>query len=117
MAERLRIIITINATYNMQTSDFDYNLPKELIAQTPAEPRDSSRLMVVDRYKKTVEHRQFFNILEYLKPGDLLVWNNTKVFKARLRSAFSDSNFRGILLCPFIREKAQESKKACSSKS
>lgn len=69
----------------MLTSDFDYNLPKQLIAQCPADPRDSSRLMVVDRSKKAVEYRRFFNIADYLKKGDLLVWNNTKVFKARLR--------------------------------
>ncbi len=69
----------------MLTKEFDYNLPKELIAQTPAEPRDSSRLMVVNRGNKSVEHRQFFNIVDYLKKGDLVVWNNTKVFKARLK--------------------------------
>ena len=69
----------------MLTSDFDYNLPPELIAQTPAEPRDSSRLMVVDRRHKTWQHRQFFNVVDYLQEGDLLVWNNSKVFKARLR--------------------------------
>jgi len=69
----------------MMTSDFDYNLPKELIAQTPLEPRDSSRLMVIDKNNKKIEERQFFDIVDYLQPGDLLVWNNTKVFKARLR--------------------------------
>ena len=68
----------------MLTSDFDYNLPPELIAQHPAEPRDSSRLMVVDKNNKTVEHRHFSDITDYLKDGDLLVWNNSKVFKARL---------------------------------
>ncbi|MBU0546222.1 tRNA preQ1(34) S-adenosylmethionine ribosyltransferase-isomerase QueA [Patescibacteria group bacterium] len=69
----------------MLTSDFDYNLPENLIAQQPAEPRDSSRLMVVDRKEKTIDHRHFFDIVNYLRKGDLLVWNNTKVFKARLR--------------------------------
>ncbi len=69
----------------MMTSDFDYNLPKELIAQTPLNPRDSSRLMIVDKKTKKVEERHFFDIVDYLQPGDLLVWNNTKVFKARLR--------------------------------
>lgn len=68
----------------MKTSDYDYELPKELIAQTPAEPRDSSRLMVIDRGAQTIEHRHFSDLLEFLRPGDLLVWNNTKVFKARL---------------------------------
>ncbi|HRY36569.1 MAG TPA: tRNA preQ1(34) S-adenosylmethionine ribosyltransferase-isomerase QueA [Candidatus Magasanikbacteria bacterium] len=69
----------------MFTSDFDYNLPVKNIAQSPAEPRDSSRLMVIDKDKKILEHKRFGDILEYLKPGDLLVWNNSKVFKARLK--------------------------------
>jgi len=69
----------------MLTSEFDYNLPKNLIAQEPADPRDSSRLMIVDRKNKSVEHKHFYNIVDYLRPGDLLVWNNSKVFKARLR--------------------------------
>ena len=54
----------------LKTSDFYYELPKELIAQTPAQPRDSSRLMVIDRKRKTVEHRHFYDITEYLKEGD-----------------------------------------------
>ena len=69
----------------MLTSDFDYNLPRQLIAQIPLEPRDSSRLMVVDKKTKTAAGRYFYNIVDYLEKGDLLVWNNTKVFKARLR--------------------------------
>jgi S-adenosylmethionine:tRNA ribosyltransferase-isomerase len=68
----------------MKLSDFDYYLPEELIAQTPAEPRDSSRLMVLNRKEKTIEHRIFRDIVEYLKPGDLLVRNITKVIPARL---------------------------------
>src|SRR3989344_6347712 len=69
----------------MLTSDFDYNLPRQLIAQIPLELRDSSRLMVVDKKTKTAAGRYFYNIVDYLEKGDLLVWNNTKVFKARLR--------------------------------
>jgi len=69
----------------MLTSDFNYDLPKELIAQNPMEARDQSRLMVMDKKQKTVSHRRFFEIGEWLKPGDLLVWNNSKVFKARLK--------------------------------
>lgn len=69
----------------MLTSDFDYNLPKEFIAQKPAEPRDHSRLMVIDRKKHTVEHCNFFDLPTFILPGDLLVWNNSKVFKARLK--------------------------------
>ncbi|MBP9695524.1 MAG: tRNA preQ1(34) S-adenosylmethionine ribosyltransferase-isomerase QueA [Candidatus Magasanikbacteria bacterium] len=68
----------------MHTSDFDYNLPSELIAQIPTTPRDHSRLMLVDKKKKTIEHHNFYDIVEYLKKGDLIVWNNSKVFKARL---------------------------------
>lgn len=63
---------------------FDYYLPSELIAQNAAEPRDSSRLMVMNRKTKTVEHRRFYNIKDYLLPGDLLVVNNTRVIPARL---------------------------------
>ena len=69
----------------MMTSDFDYNLPVKNIAQAPAEPRDSSRLMIVNKKNKTLEHKKFSDILDYLQPGDLLVWNNSKVFKARLK--------------------------------
>lgn len=68
----------------MFTSDFDYDLPPDHIAQTPANPRDSSRLMVVDRAKHKLEHKIFKDIVDFLQPGDLLVWNNSKVFKARL---------------------------------
>jgi len=68
----------------MLTSDFDYNLPQELIAQAPADPRDSSRLMVIGRTTHDIKHEHFYNIVSYLQAGDLLVWNNSKVFKARL---------------------------------
>lgn len=65
-------------------SDFDYSLPKELIAQAPHRPRDRSRLFVLRRSEQTFEHRVFFDVIEYLEPGDVLVLNNTKVFPARL---------------------------------
>lgn len=68
----------------MKLTDFDYFLPKELIAGHPCLPRDACRLMVVDRKKQTVEHRAFRDIIEYLDPNDLLVLNDTKVLKARL---------------------------------
>ena len=68
----------------MNTKDFYYDLPEELIAQHPAEPRDSSRLMVYHRDTKNVEHRIFRDITEYLRPGDALVINETKVIPARL---------------------------------
>ncbi len=65
-------------------SDFYYELPEELIAQTPAEPRDSSRLLVYNIQTKEIEHRIFRDITDYLRPGDVLVVNNTKVLPARL---------------------------------
>lgn len=69
---------------SLKLSDFDYDYPKELIAKYPAEPRGSSRLMVVDRTKRTIEHRHFADIAEYFGPGDVLVVNDTRVFPARL---------------------------------
>ena len=68
----------------MKVSEFNYELPEELIAQTPLEKRDESRLMVLDRNKQTIEHKIFRDILDYLKPGDVLVRNNTKVIPARI---------------------------------
>lgn len=65
-------------------SDFDYNLPPELIAQRPAKPRDHSRLLLLDKRTGKIAHRHFYDIVEYLRPGDLLVLNNSKVFPARL---------------------------------
>lgn len=69
---------------SLKTSDFYYDLPEELIAQTPAEPRDSSRLLVYHRKEKRIEHKIFRDIADYLKAGDLLVVNRTKVLPARL---------------------------------
>ena len=68
----------------MNVSDFDYQLPEELIAQKPAEVRDHCRLLVVDRKSGTVTHRTFTDILEYLNPGDCLVFNDSRVIPARL---------------------------------
>lgn len=68
----------------MNTSDFDYYLPPESIAQRVVEPRDTSRLMVLDKQHHTVLHQSFRDMAQFLKKGDLLVWNNSKVFKARL---------------------------------
>ncbi len=68
----------------MKTSDFDYYLPEELIAQTPVYPRDSSRLLVFDRDKDEFSHHQFSDIVKFLKKGDVLVRNNTKVLPARM---------------------------------
>ena len=68
----------------MKVSDFNYNLPEELIAQTPIEKRDESRLMILNKSNKTIEHKKFKDIINYLQPGDVLVRNNTKVIPARL---------------------------------
>lgn len=68
----------------MRTSDFDFELPQELIAQEPMEPRDASRLLVMDRSSGRIEHRVFSDIVEYLDEGDLLVVNDTRVLPARL---------------------------------
>ena len=75
---------TMEENIRYKKSDFDYELPEELIAQTPAEPRDSSRLLVYDRENKTTEDKIFRDIADYLKAGDVLVVNNTKVIPARL---------------------------------
>ena len=68
----------------MKTSDFYYYLPKELIAQTPAEPRDSSRLLVLNRQSGETVHKHFFDIIDYLDEGDLLVCNDSRVLPARI---------------------------------
>ncbi len=68
----------------MKTSDFYYDLPKELIAQTPVEPRDSSRLLVLDRQSGETVHKHFFDIIDYLDEGDLLVCNDSRVLPARI---------------------------------
>lgn len=68
----------------MKVSEFNYILPEELIAQTPIEKRDESRLMILDKERQTIEHKTFKDIVDYLEPGDVLVRNNTKVIPARL---------------------------------
>ena len=68
----------------LKTSDFAYDLPEERIAQTPLEPRDSSRLMVLDRSAETITHKHFYDILDYLREGDTLVINDSRVIPARI---------------------------------
>ena len=65
-------------------STYFYDLPEELIAQTPIEPRDNSRLLIYNRKSKNIEHKKFFNIIDYFENGDILVVNNTKVLPARV---------------------------------
>ena len=79
-----KIRIVIKGVIKVKVSDFNYDLPEELIAQTPLEKRDESRLMVLDRKNKTIEHKKFKDIIDYLEPGDCLVRNNTKVLPARI---------------------------------
>lgn len=73
-----------NKNRNMKLSNFNFNLPKELLAEFPAENRDEARLMVIDRKTKTIEHKLFKDVLDYFDEGDVMVLNNTKVFPARL---------------------------------
>lgn len=68
----------------MKTDDFDYYLPKELIAQSPLEKRDASKMMVLDKVTGSFEHKMFHDLIDYLNPGDTIVLNNTKVLPARL---------------------------------
>ena len=86
----------------MKTSDFAYDLPDELIAQTPVEPRDSSRLLVMHRASQTIEHRAFRSLPEYLRRGDLLVANDSRVVPARLygRRRGSGGKVEALLLVP-----------------
>lgn len=76
----------------MKISEFDYHLPEELIAQTPISQRDTSRLMVLNRKTETIEDKHFYNILNYLHSGDILVRNNTKVIPARLYGIKEETN-------------------------
>lgn len=76
----------------MKTSDFYYDLPEELIAQTPLEPRDSSRLMVLHKKTGKIEHRHFYDILDYLNEGDCLIMNDSRVLPARIYGVKDETN-------------------------
>lgn len=80
----LKITFQINAMHKYSTEHYNYNLPQNLIAQTPAAQRDKARLMVIDRSQKTILHDNFCSLVNYLKPGDCLVLNNSRVLPARL---------------------------------
>lgn len=84
----------------MKAEDFDFNLPEELIAQTPLKERAESRLMVLDKNKGTIRHETFKHIVDYLQPGDLLILNNTKVLPARLHGVKEETgaNIEVLLL-------------------
>jgi S-adenosylmethionine:tRNA ribosyltransferase-isomerase len=82
----------------MKTSDFDYRLPPGLIAQTPVEPRDQSQLMVLNRSHGSIEHRHFFEIVDYLRGGDVLVFNDSRVIPARISGKKVDTGGKVELL-------------------
>ena len=75
----------------MKTSDFFYNLPENLIAQTPLEPRDSSRMMVLHRDSDRIEHQHFYDVIDYLEPGDCLIVNDSRVIPARIYGVKEDT--------------------------
>ena len=76
----------------MKVEDFDYNLPEELIAQTPLEKRDESRLLVLDKKTGEIEHKHFYDMIDYLEEGDTLVLNDSKVLPARLIGVKEETN-------------------------
>ena len=76
---------------NLQTKDFYYDLPKELIAQTPLEPRDSSRLLTLNKKTGEISHKHFYDIIDCLNPGDCLVLNDSRVLPARLYGIKEDT--------------------------
>ena len=82
----------------MRTADFDYYLPPELIAQTPIEPRDSSRLLVLHRASGLIEHRDFLDVAKYVQPGDVMVLNQSRVIPARLYGRRQDTGGKVELL-------------------
>jgi len=92
-----RILLNI-INLNMKTSDFNYSLPEEYIAQDPVFPRDHSKMMVLDRTKKTLSHKYFYDILEMFSENDVLVLNNTKVFQARLEGYIGEKKCEVLLL-------------------
>ena len=89
----------------MLTADFDYYLPEELIAQRPPEVRGTSRMMVLNRKQNTLEHKSIGDILDYLRPGDLMILNNTRVFPARILGAWEDTGGAAELLLLDCRER------------
>lgn len=83
---------------DLSVEAYNYELPQELIAQSPIEPRDSSRLMVVDRAERRFEHRVFSDLLDYLRPGDVMVFNDSRVFPARMYGIRTDTGAKIELL-------------------
>ena len=92
----------------MQLYDFDYELPPELIAQQPASERDAARLLVLHRRSTQMDHRRFADLPEYLRPGDVVIVNNTKVIPARLFGTFQDGKSVEVLLVRPVEEHCWE---------
>jgi S-adenosylmethionine:tRNA ribosyltransferase-isomerase len=93
----------------IKTSDFDYDLPVELIAQTPIEPRDHSRLLVLNRASQTISHHHFYDIIDFLRTRDVLIYNESRVIPARLKGKKSDSGGKvEILLLQRVKENIWE---------
>lgn len=92
----------------MKTSDFFYDLPEELIAQTPVEPRDHSRMLVIPKDGRNVEHKHFYDLIDYLRPGDALVVNETRVIPARLLGERENGGSAEILLLKQVGPKRWE---------
>jgi len=90
----------------MKIDEFDFDLPERLIAQTPLENRTGSKLLVMDRSKRSIEHRQFSDIIDYLNPGDCLVLNNTKVLPARLYGVKMDTGAK--IECLLLHQRASD---------
>ena len=82
----------------MQTAEFDYLLPPERIAQRSIEPRDHAQLLVIDRFKEHLKDAHVFDLPQLLRPNDLLVLNDTKVFKARLEATLGSRSYEVFLL-------------------
>ena len=93
---------------DLRTDEFDYHLPPDLIAQTPIEPRDASRLMVVERAGGEITHRHFQDLLDYLRPGDVLVANNSRVIPARLLGRKATGGRVEVLLLKQIEDRRWE---------
>ena len=91
----------------LRTSDFHYDLPEALIAQHPMERRDASRLMVLDREKNTLEHKHFYDIVDYIRPEDVLVINDSKVIPARLYGHAEGREEAGVELL-LLRQRATD---------
>ena len=102
----------------MRLSEFNYDLPSELIAQYPLDRRDGSRLMVIKKLSETIEHTTFCDLVDYIDPGDCVVVNDTKVIKARLAGRRADTGAKAeILLLEKLNDKLYKCLIDTSSKS